>query len=235
MHKLYESIIEIVGWIKIALSPTLIGAGLGWIVYYNIPTTTGIIIAALLLLSGIVVGSVWATRVWNRQGTNSFLASIMATPDIDEAIRKNELTILEAYKAAYVFLQIQNQREPSEEIAIILGGMQLIMCKDGHKRPMIQSNWEDWEDAIRTSGTRVHLYNQNVEDYGILITKTEGYQVLHAFLYAYNNRGPTAEIEFLLKHMLPETSEYYNTFNDDWNDAIAYVHTHEHCADIQWK
>lgn len=86
MSDILETISEIFGWIRIVLSPLLIGAGLGAIIYYNYPTWTSFIIAILLGVLGLVIGVIWATRVWDKQGTIQFLSRVDASPDLDKKV-----------------------------------------------------------------------------------------------------------------------------------------------------
>lgn len=84
MFKLFELIIELFGWIRIVLSPTLIGFGIGAIVYYNKHDNVGLTIGITLAFSGLVIGIIWATRIWKKQGTQQFLSRVDATPDLDK-------------------------------------------------------------------------------------------------------------------------------------------------------
>ena len=83
MFKILEFITEAIGWLQIVASPLLIGLGIGALIYFSHPTElrmiTGIGVAAL----GLIVGIVWATRVWKKYGTMRFLSRIIATPELD--------------------------------------------------------------------------------------------------------------------------------------------------------
>jgi hypothetical protein len=88
MFKVIEYIIEIVNWIKIVLSPTLIGVVIGLIIYGNYPNFRGFIASVAFSCVGLVIGIIWATRIWKRVGTTNFIARVNASPDIDEAVRE---------------------------------------------------------------------------------------------------------------------------------------------------
>jgi hypothetical protein len=84
MHKAFEFITELIGWIQIVLSPTLIGMLLGLIFYGNFQNQTGIIIGFLLVGIGFVIGIIWATKKFKTTGTINFLSKISSTPDLDK-------------------------------------------------------------------------------------------------------------------------------------------------------
>lgn len=65
------------------------------------------------------------------------------------------LSKFEAFKAAYFFLEIQNNITPSEDIQFLLSAMALL--PDGSSAD--PAMWQDWEEAISrsTSGERINL------------------------------------------------------------------------------
>ena len=83
MHKVFEYIIEIIGWLQIVASPLLIGLGIGAFVYLPNPSFTRLIIAVIFFALGLVIGIVWANRIWKTKGTMWFLSQISSTPDLD--------------------------------------------------------------------------------------------------------------------------------------------------------
>ena len=83
MHKIFEIITEIVGWIQIVLSPTLIGIGLGFGIYYYFPNLTGMILGILIVIIGFIIGIIWATKKFKTTGTIHFLSRVSATPELD--------------------------------------------------------------------------------------------------------------------------------------------------------
>lgn len=85
MIKLLAKIIEAYGWLSIMASPLLIGIAVGVIVYAYNQNLTGIIIGASISLLGLIIGVIWATKVWrSKQGTIQFLSRIMATPELEK-------------------------------------------------------------------------------------------------------------------------------------------------------
>jgi hypothetical protein len=89
MQKIFGTLFEIVGWIQIVLSPTLIGIGIGFAVYYNFPNLNGMIIGISFAIIGTILGIIWATKKYKTTGTMDFLSRISSTPDLDKMI-KNE-------------------------------------------------------------------------------------------------------------------------------------------------
>lgn len=84
MSKIFETAIEVVQWIKIVLSPLFISAFIGVLIYISNPNSVGIFLFALIIFIGLIIGILWARKVWREQGTNHFMSRIMATPDLDE-------------------------------------------------------------------------------------------------------------------------------------------------------
>lgn len=83
MQKLFECITEIIGWLQIVASPLLIGLGIGAYIYFSEPTLLRLIIAIIISTTGLVVGIIWANKVWKTKGTVWFMSQISATPDLD--------------------------------------------------------------------------------------------------------------------------------------------------------
>lgn len=80
----FELLTEISAWLQIVASPLLAGLVLGFLIYISVPYTTGIVMGLLVALVGLVIGIVWATRVWKKRGTVHFMSRIMATPELDK-------------------------------------------------------------------------------------------------------------------------------------------------------
>jgi len=81
---LFETIIEIVQAVAIALSPILIGFFTGIIDYLNFPNFQGLILACVIQFIAIIIGILWAISIWKKQGTNHFMSRVMASPDLDK-------------------------------------------------------------------------------------------------------------------------------------------------------
>ncbi len=74
---------EVVGWLQIVASPLLTGLIIGAIIYFSNPNNLQLILAISVTLIGLIVGIVFATRVWKKQGTMHFISRVMATPELD--------------------------------------------------------------------------------------------------------------------------------------------------------
>ena len=83
MFKVLEFLTEAIGWLQIVASPLLIGLGIGALVYFSNPTELRMIIGISVAVLGLIIGIVWATRVWKKYGTVRFLSRIIATPELD--------------------------------------------------------------------------------------------------------------------------------------------------------
>ncbi|VXB67479.1 conserved hypothetical protein [Flavobacterium sp. 9AF] len=90
MHKFFLIITEIIGWIQIALSPTLIGLGFGGITYYYFPNITGMLLGTVIATIGLILGIILASKKWKNEGTISFLSNISATPEINTSQKEKK-------------------------------------------------------------------------------------------------------------------------------------------------
>ncbi len=84
MTKLLAVLIEIINWLRIALSPTIIGGIVGSVFYYFFQNQIGQILWMMSAISGCVIGIIWASRIWKKQGTTTFMSKIISSPDLDK-------------------------------------------------------------------------------------------------------------------------------------------------------
>ena len=88
MQNFFETIIEVVSYIKIVLSPLLVGVLFGIIAYAYIGEQAGIIIGFCLALVGLIAGILLAQWARKKSGSaEAFNSVIHASPDIDEIIK----------------------------------------------------------------------------------------------------------------------------------------------------
>lgn len=90
MDKLFEKTFEIIGWLLIFISPTLIGGLAGFFIYYSNPGTLQLFIAISIGISGLTTGIIWAMKVFrSKKGTLWFLSRTMSTPESEEKEEEN--------------------------------------------------------------------------------------------------------------------------------------------------
>ena len=88
-HKLdffkgFEWIIEAIGWIRIFLSPFLIGCAIAYFIYATFTSDFGLVAASFILVVFIGIGIGFATKIWRKTGTITFLSRLESTTDLDE-------------------------------------------------------------------------------------------------------------------------------------------------------
>jgi hypothetical protein len=83
MKNVFEYITEIIGWLQIVASPLLIGLGIGAFIYFSDQTLLRLIIAIIISTIGLVIGIIWANKIWKTKGTVWFMSQVSATPDLD--------------------------------------------------------------------------------------------------------------------------------------------------------
>ena len=84
MSKIFDKIFEIIAWLQIVASPTLLGGLIGAGIYFSKPNQTRLFIAIGIILFGIIVGILYANKIWKTKGTMWFISQVSATPDIDK-------------------------------------------------------------------------------------------------------------------------------------------------------
>ena len=80
MNKLFSFFIELVFWIAIFLSPTLISGAIAFIIYINNNNLYWLSIAIGIL--GVSGGVLFAERIRIKYGCSRYISRILATPDI---------------------------------------------------------------------------------------------------------------------------------------------------------
>ncbi len=77
-----EPIVEFLGWLKIVLSPFLIGILAGVIFYSIFSTPWAIGVAIVLALIGLIIGILWANKIKKTQGTIHFISEINVAKEV---------------------------------------------------------------------------------------------------------------------------------------------------------
>jgi len=55
----------------------------GFVLWKGVGGTSGILIGGFVVLCGLILGIMWATRIWKKQGTSTFMSRVNASPDLD--------------------------------------------------------------------------------------------------------------------------------------------------------
>ena len=69
----------IIAWLQIVASPTLFALIISAIIYFKNPTQTNLIIAIAIIFLGLIVGILYANKIWKTKGTMWFVSQISAT------------------------------------------------------------------------------------------------------------------------------------------------------------
>ncbi|MCB0716652.1 MAG: hypothetical protein KDC06_11650 [Chitinophagaceae bacterium] len=80
MQKIFHALIEVFYWVTIFLSPFIIGAGIGLVIYIKNENLSwlSIMIASI----GAIIGGMVAERIRKKYGCSRYVGRILATPDI---------------------------------------------------------------------------------------------------------------------------------------------------------
>ena len=84
----FDNVAAVVGWLRVAVSPTLAGALIGGLLYLAVGGQAGVVLFALLVGLGAVLGVAFAEWARRKHGTVNFVSkSENFTPDIDEFVK----------------------------------------------------------------------------------------------------------------------------------------------------
>lgn len=79
--KFFNTFFEIVGWIKISLSPILISLIIAAFILWNNHNTLNIILSIVIIATGIIIGIKWATKIYHsKRGTMQYLSQTNSSP-----------------------------------------------------------------------------------------------------------------------------------------------------------
>lgn len=82
---LFDKIVDGVAWIKIFISPYLVGLIIGAYLWLSNENNDLMQIVALGVVAlGIAGGIIWAERVRKKQGTQEFVSTIYRTPELEK-------------------------------------------------------------------------------------------------------------------------------------------------------
>jgi len=84
-HKIFDTMFEIWGWVRIMLSPLLMGTILAVITYFLLPTAVGLVIGGVLMGIGLMIGILWANKIYkSKKGTMGYLSQTDSWPELDD-------------------------------------------------------------------------------------------------------------------------------------------------------
>ncbi|MBI1184703.1 hypothetical protein GC194_10550 [bacterium] len=86
----FEYLLEVFGWLQIVLSPTLAAFVIGFVIYLYNPSTVGVAVVVSTTAVGLLIGVIWATKVWKGKGTIWFLSRLFDSHKPDENTNKGK-------------------------------------------------------------------------------------------------------------------------------------------------
>jgi hypothetical protein len=72
--KAIQLLLEIIGWVTIVFGTTAGAALIAFPVYLKWTGEIGKTVSVVMVVSGFILGSIWATKIWKRQGTIDWLS-----------------------------------------------------------------------------------------------------------------------------------------------------------------
>jgi disulfide bond formation protein DsbB len=84
----FNFLLEVFGWIRIVASPLLIGVLIGFGVYSSKPDKIRLIIAIVIASIGLIIGIIWATKVWRKGSTMDY--TTISSHDFDNYDKEKE-------------------------------------------------------------------------------------------------------------------------------------------------
>lgn len=80
---IFDKILELIAWLRIFISPLLIGVFICVLIWFNTEAVFLKVIALIILLIGFVLGIYFAEKVRKNTGTQAFISIINSSPDLD--------------------------------------------------------------------------------------------------------------------------------------------------------
>lgn len=82
--KFLEYTTKVIAWLQIAASPIVIGLIAGALIYLYNRNVYGLTIGITVAVLGIIIGALWATRVWKKTGTVEHMGRLLHMPELHE-------------------------------------------------------------------------------------------------------------------------------------------------------
>ena len=83
MRKLRVGFIELICWIQIFLSPSVIIGFIGFACYKNVAGNSGVLLFVVLLAAGIGIGIYFAEKTRRTVGCSTLMFRMFASPDLN--------------------------------------------------------------------------------------------------------------------------------------------------------
>ncbi len=82
--KIVRAIVEAIYWVNIFIVPLVFLGVLGYVVNYHVHNTLSFIFFIVCLVSGALLGIIWAERVRKKVGCVNYINRIFETNDVKE-------------------------------------------------------------------------------------------------------------------------------------------------------
>jgi hypothetical protein len=80
--------IAILNFLRILLSPFLIGTVFGGLIYLAFKSSFSLVVGIFFSLVGLLIGIFWAINVWKKTGTTEYIGRLYASRDLDDIHKK---------------------------------------------------------------------------------------------------------------------------------------------------
>lgn len=85
LHRLLNFLFEAWGWLRIFLSPLLLGIILAVVIYLSVPTSVGLVLGGIIIGISSVIGVLWANKFFkSKKGTIWYLSQTNSWPEVEE-------------------------------------------------------------------------------------------------------------------------------------------------------
>lgn len=82
--KLIGNIIEAFYYMRVVLSPLLVGIIISFILYNTLETPYNAILAVGVMMTAIFLGVKWANWARKKHGSSNYIGRVISTPDLDD-------------------------------------------------------------------------------------------------------------------------------------------------------
>jgi uncharacterized Tic20 family protein len=82
--------IAIINFLRILLSPFLIGTVFGGLIYLAFKSTFSLVTGIFFSLVSLLIGIFWAINVWKKTGTTQYIGRLHASRDLDDIFTKKK-------------------------------------------------------------------------------------------------------------------------------------------------